>query len=274
MTSESAPYAEVIGDPIDHSLSPVIHGFWLGQLGIDAEYRRQRVQRGELRDYLSGRRDDPEWRGCNVTMPLKLDAIALADDATDRALGTGAANILIPRDGRIAAGNTDVGAVATLVERLVKSGAPTDPIILLGTGGAARAALMGLHLLGIASVRIQARNLDEAYGLAVQYRLHYEPWPLGEPIAGAGLINSTPLGMTGAPPLKVDLGGIAPNGWVFEFVTSPKPTDLLRRAAARGLATVDGLAMLVEQAADSFSLLFGADSPRDKDEELLARLKA
>jgi shikimate dehydrogenase len=266
-------YAEVIGDPIDHSLSPAIHGFWLETLGIPADYRRHRVARGGLQSYLAERRGDPQWRGCNVTMPLKLDAIALADEVSDRAIGTGAANILVPRDGRLLAGNSDVGAVEAAIQILAESGAPTGLVTLLGSGGAARAALMALRLLGISAVRIQSRNLAEAYKLAVQFRLSEEPRPFDSPVTGDGLINATPLGMKNMPPLDLDLGRIAANGWVIDLVTSPAPTDLLRRAAARGLQTVDGIAVLVEQADDSFRLLFGADPPREADAQLFARLR-
>jgi shikimate dehydrogenase len=272
MTAQS--YVEVIGDPIDHSLSPVIHGFWLEQLGIDAEYRRFRVQRDGFAAYLKERRQDPAWRGCNVTMPLKLDALALSDEASDRALGTGAANILVPREGRLIAGNTDVCGVVAPIERLIDRGAPMETITLLGSGGAARAALMALRMLGLTGVRIQSRNVNEAYKLAVQFRLTEEPRPFHAAIDGDGLINATPLGMAGAPPNRIDLGGLAANGWVFDFVTAPRPTDLVRRAAERGLSTVDGIAMLVEQAADSFAELFGAQPPRDKDAELLESLAA
>lgn len=266
------PYAEVIGDPIDHSLSPIIHGFWLKQLGIGADYRRHRVGRGELADYLQGRRQDDNWRGCNVTMPLKLDAVALADEASDRAIATGAANLITPRDGKLTAANTDVGGLVTLLKRMIDAGAPMSLVTVLGSGGAARAALMALHLLGIFTVRLQSRNLTDAYKLAVQYRLHEEPRPFHWAIEGDGLINATPLGMTGAPPLDLAIDGLAAGGWVFDFVTSPNPTELVRRAADRGLSALGGIDMLIEQAAESFTLLFGAEPPRDKDEQLLARL--
>ena len=267
------PYGEVIGDPIDHSLSPTIHCFWLKQLGIRAGYRRHRVARGELAAFFDERRQDENWRGCNVTMPLKLEAIALADEASDRAIATGAANLIMPRDGRLLAGNTDVGGVIALIERLIDSGAPMKTITLLGSGGAARAALMALHLLGISAVRIQARDLNEAYKLAVQYRLHEEPRPFHMAIDGDGLINATPLGMSGSPPVDLSLDGLTANGWVLDFVTSPHPTELARRAAERGLSTLNGIDMLVEQAAESFTMLFGAEPPRDVDEQLFARLE-
>ena len=270
MTSQ--PFAEVIGDPIEQSLSPIIHGYWLGQLGIAGEYRRYQVKRGELPAYLDERRRDPDWRGCNVTMPLKLDALALADQASDRAIGTGAANLLIPRDGRIVGGNTDVCGVSASLERLAAAGAPMNVITLLGSGGAARAALMALRLLGISRVRIQSRDVAEAYKLAVQFRLAEEPRPFHMAVDGDGLINATPLGMTGSPPLNLDLSGLAARGWVFDFVTSPRRTDLIVRAEERGLATIRGIEMLVEQAADSFAHFFGSEAPRDRDKDLFARL--
>ena len=267
-------YAEVIGDPIDHSLSPAIHAFWLERSEIDAEYRRHRVGRGELKAYLDERRADSAWLGCNVTMPLKLDALALADQASDRALGTGAANLLVPRDGKIIAGNTDSSAVAKLVGGLAAAGAPMDGITLLGTGGAARAALMGLHLLGITAVRIQSRDLGEAFKLAVQYGLDFEPVPFDAPVATAGLINATPLGMRGQLPIHVDFSRMPANGWLFDFVTSPNPTELVSMAAERGLITITGIDMLIEQAADSFALLFGTEPQRDSDDQLRQRLAA
>ena len=266
------PYAEVIGDPIDHSLSPVIHCFWLKQLGIRSGYRRYRLNRSELGAYLDDRRKDSNWRGCNVTMPLKLDAIALADEASDRALGAGAANQLLPRAGKLLAGNTDVGAVATLVRRLADNGAPMASVTLLGTGGAARAALLALHLLGINRVRIQARDRGEAFKLAVEFDLAFEPAGFEAAVESDGLINATPLGMAGQPPLDIALDAMPANGWVFDFISSPNPTALVTRAAERGMKTVGGIAMLVEQAAESFYHLFGAAAPRDKDAELMARL--
>lgn len=272
MSGDGLPYAEVIGDPIDHSLSPTIHGFWLEKLGIKAEYRRRQVARTGLPAYLAERRTDARWRGCNVTMPLKLDALALADDATDRALGAAAANILLPKDGKLLAGNTDIGAVVTAIERLRAAGAPMDEITLLGNGGAARAALMALHMLGIHGVRIQSRDLGGAYKLAVEFQLEAEPMSLESAIDSAGLINATPLGMTGHPPLELDWRRMPATGWVLDFVTAPAETALIRAARERGMKTVTGIAVLVEQAAESFNAFFGAEAPRDADAELFAKL--
>lgn len=269
----TALYAEVIGDPIDHSLSPIIHGYWLEALGIDATYGRRRVERSDLPAYLEERRVDENWRGSNVTMPLKLDAVALADEATDRAVAAGAANVLMIREGRLVAANTDVGAIAILLSRLYEAKARMGSVTLLGNGGAARAALVALKLVGLSAVRIQARDLGAAYKLAVEFGLEAEPAPFTASIGTDGLINATPLGMPGQQCLNCDLSHMPQSGWVFDMVTEPAETPLIEAGRHRGLKTVGGLEMLIEQAATSFKLFFDRDAPRDRDAELWQKLK-
>lgn len=268
----SLPYAEVIGDPIDHSLSPVIHCFWLEALGLDASYGRRQLGRAELPHYLDEKRADAQWRGSNVTMPLKLDAVALADDASDRAVAAGAANVLMMRDGKLVAANTDVGAIATLLGKLHQANASMGSVTLLGNGGAARAALVALRMVGLTKVRIQARDMGEATRLAVEFGLEAEPALFTAPIVSDGLINATPLGMAGRDCLNCDLQGMPDQGWVFDMVYDPADTPLAAAARQRGLQVVGGLAMLVEQAAASFKLFFESDAPRDRDAELWQRL--
>ena len=263
-------YAEVIGDPIAHSLSPSIHGFWLKVLKIDAEYRRTLMTRADFPAFLAKRRSDSKWRGCNVTMPLKLDAVALADDATDRAVAAGAANLLLPRDGRLIAGNTDVAGVRALFERLT---ALPKSVTLLGNGGAARAILVALHDLGVHKMRIQSRDHAAAVALAVEFGLSEAPRALTAPVDTAALINATPIGMAGTEHVTLDIAGMPADGLVFDLVTAPAETPLLRAARARGLATFDGLDMLVEQDADSFALLFDKQPPRDQDAALFKELR-
>ena len=270
----SLPYSEVIGDPIDHSLSPLIHGFWIEALGLKAQYQRRKVSRAELPAYIAEKRADPDWRGSNVTMPLKLDAVALADGAADWAVAAGAANVLMLRDGKLVAANTDVGAIAALLSKLHQAKARMGSVILLGNGGAARAALVALKLVGISNVRIQARDVAEAVKLAVEFGLDVEPELFTAPIVSDGLINATPLGMTGRDCLNCDLGRMPAGGWVFDMVYDPVETPLIAAARERGLQTVDGLNMLVEQAATSFKLFFGKDAPRDRDAELWQKLKS
>ena len=271
MTSQQ--HAEIIGDPIAHTLSPIIHNYWLEALGVEGEYRRKLVKRADLKAYLKTARGDLQWRGCNVTMPLKLDALTLADGASDMAVGTGAASIIIPRDGKLLAGNTDIGAIAKLIGDLARGGAPMRAVTLLGSGGGARSVLMALHLMGLRQVRIQSRDVGEARALAVQHGLEVEPTPFDYPLEGDGLINATPLGMTGQLPLDVDLSGMTANGWVVDLVTAPNPTNLVLAAAARGMKALGGASLLIEQAAESFKLFFGKDPPRDRDAEVMRRLK-
>ncbi|WP_294123104.1 shikimate dehydrogenase [Sphingomonas sp.] len=262
------PYAEVIGDPVDHSLSPAIHSFWLKALDIDASYGRRRVSRADLPGYLAEKRIDPAWRGANVTMPLKLDAVSLADSASDRAVAAGAANLLMMREGRLAAANTDVGAIDVLLVKLHEAKVRMGSVTLLGNGGAARAALVALKLLGITNVRVQARHVAEARKLAVEFGLMTAPALFTEPIVSDGLINATPLGMPGRDCLNCDLQHMPAGGWVFDMTYGPNESPLITAARQAGLHAVDGLQMLVEQAASSFELFFGQKPPRDRDGEL------
>ena len=269
----TSAFAEVIGDPIALSKSPLIHRFWLEKAGLGFDYRATKVTRAELPEFLKARRVDPAWRGCNVTMPLKLDAAILADDATDRAVAAGAANILVAKEGALLAGNTDVGGVLQLLGPRLAKGAPGG-ITLLGNGGAARAVLVALRMLGIGDVRLQARDVADATRLAVQFGLSERPRPFDAAIDSAGLINATPMGMAGEPPFAIDLSAMPSSGWVFDLVTDPVETALLRGARERGLATIDGIAMLVEQAAASFMLLFGQEPRREDDSALMETLRA
>lgn len=271
----TSPFAEVIGDPIEHSKSPLIHGFWLERLGLAGEYRRTRVGRDELPGFLAARRADPHWLGCNVTMPLKLDALLLADTRSDVAVQAGACNLLVPSANRLAADNTDVDAVALVVRRLAGARAP-EKVTLLGTGGAARAVLVALTGKGLRAIAVQGRNAGEAQSLAKLFDLSLPPTPFDARPSTDGLINATPLGMTGNAPLAIDLSAMPAGGWVFDLVSSPAPTVLVTEAKRLGLAAEGGLPMLVEQAAASFPAFFGVDPPRspEDDAELYRRLLA
>jgi len=274
MTS-TPPYAEVIGDPIAQSKSPVIHGFWLEQLGIAADYRRTQVTRADLSSFLAERRADPAWRGCNVTMPLKLDALLEARQSSDEAVQVGACNTLVPREGALSASNTDVGAIVHVLKGLAAN-RPTGSVTLLGTGGAARAVLVALKSLGFSNVAIHARDQEAAYNLANSFGLSQRPDIFEAPVRTDGLINATPLGMTGAPALSLPLDEMPPRGWVFDLTTAPDPTPLVSAATARGMGASGGLTMLVEQAAAAFPLFFGQPAPRspELDAQLYERLRA
>ncbi len=272
-------YAEVIGDPIGHSKSPLIHNFWLSKLGIDAEYRACRVRPEGLADYFERRRDDAAWRGCNVTVPHKESVAALVDEADSRAFSIGAVNTVVRRaDDRIAGTNTDVDGIADAVAGLELGGRHA---VVIGAGGAARAAFAFLAERGCASVRVLARNPDRAIraasasGLAID--VHSFNAADSGALAGASmLINATQLGMIGQEPMPqsvlAGLADMAADALVFDMVYAPLDTRLLGAARELEMRTSDGLMMLIGQAARAFELFFGHPAPREHDADLRALL--
>ncbi len=271
------PYAEVIGDPIDHSLSPVIHNFWLEKLALRGEYRPLRVGRRELATYLEARRDDVWWRGCNVTAPLKEAAADLVGSPVGVCRFVGAVNCILRTPLACLQGtNTDIAGVAEALRGVRLAGAT---LCLIGSGGAARSVLGHFRGKPVAAVRILARDRGKAR-LAERFDAPVEVVELNKAAAaikGASIIvNATPLGMTGQlPMISAVIDGLAHaerGATVFDTVYAPLETELLRKARALGLRTVDGLAMLIGQAAPAFALFFGAPAPREHDDELRERL--
>ena len=271
------PYAEVIGDPISHSKSPTIHNFWLGKLGIEAEYHACHVRPDELADYFTQRREDANWRGCNVTIPHKVAALSMIDGADEDARSTGAANTAFPAGKQLAATNTDIdGILAALPDALMP---PGSQVCVVGTGGAARAALAACKRRAIASVMIAARNQEAGWALLREFGFGGTVHPLGSAHniqTAEVIINATSLGMTGMEPmphaLLDNLREPLPDAVVFDMVYSPLETDLLRTASQAGCRTVDGLAMLIGQAAAAFEKFFGQSPAREHDAELRALL--
>jgi shikimate dehydrogenase len=267
------PYAEVIGDPIAHSKSPLIHRFWLGKLGLEAGYRPCRVPVHELPAYISERKADPDWRGCNLTMPLKLAAMSLSDRSSPTATAVGAANTMFRRGSELIGTNTDLCGIAAALR---VSETPGNRVCLIGSGAAARAALLFLRLRKTMEVSIVARDLEEARRLHQRARLSGRVYSFAdcrEPLEGAEwVINATSLGMRGEPAMPDDvIDGLAEMehcALVFDMVYAPRETPLLRRARELGLHTADGLTMLVAQAAPAFRRFFGAPAPREHDAEL------
>jgi shikimate dehydrogenase len=269
-------YAEVIGDPIAQSKSPLIHRFWLDALGIDAEYRKTHVRPEDLAAFVALRRDDPDWRGCNVTVPHKIAALDLIEDRGDVRASIGAINTILPieEDGArtLVGTNTDAaGFFAPLAEVDLAGAAVT----IVGSGGAARAVLFALTRMAVGKVTLLARNPLKGAGLLAQFGLKGEALPIPRAAPpSALLVNTTTLGMVGEPPLELDLGALPDDALVYDIVYAPIETPLLRAARARELATIDGLEMLVGQAAVAFELFFGQAPPRDRDEELRALVLA
>ncbi|UNU45224.1 shikimate dehydrogenase [Sphingopyxis sp. YF1] len=274
MSAPSAPpYAEVIGDPIAQSKSPLIHGFWLEALGIAGDYRRAHVKSDGLAAYVAERRDDPDWRGCNVTMPHKAAIMDLVDDPGAVRGTIGAMNTVVRQpDGTLIGTNTDAAGFYAPLAELDLEGAP---VVVIGAGGAARAVLFALARANVGPVTILNRSPLKAMGLLATFGLKGDVVALDAPLPPAVLlVNSSSLGMTGQPPLDLDLSPLPAGAIVYDLVYSPLRTGLLQAAEARGLDTVDGLDMLIGQAALAFELFFGAAPPEGRDDELRALLTA
>jgi shikimate dehydrogenase len=267
------PYAEVIGDPIAHSKSPMVHGYWLDALGIDAEYRATHVKPADLAEFFATRRADPAWRGCNITVPHKVAALDHVPDPGGVRASIGAINTVFRESGGALIGtNTDAAGFYAPLADFDLEGAP---VAVVGAGGAARAVLFALARAGVGPVTILNRTPLKAMGLLATFGLKGEALPLDAPLPPVALlVNASSLGMRGQPPLDLDLSNLPDDALVYDAVYAPLETGLLAAARARGLETVDGLEMLIGQAALAFELFFGQAPPRDRDAALRAMLLA
>ncbi|MBK0326029.1 shikimate dehydrogenase [Rhodobacteraceae bacterium F11138] len=262
MTEARIPLAGVIGSPVAHSRSPQLHGHWLRTYGIQGFYIPMDVTRQDLERVI---RTLPlmGFVGINVTVPHKEDVLEIADKITDRATLIGAANTLIFRhDGTIHADNTDgYGFMENL-----RGGAPDwqpedGPAVVLGAGGAARAVIAALSDAGVANIiltnrtRARAERLRDDFGQRVQV----VDWvQAGNVLENASLVvNTTSLGMTGQPELRVPLDGLQAGTVVTDLVYAPLKTRLLCEAEQAGCTVVDGLGMLLHQAVPGFERWFG-----------------
>lgn len=265
--NETLPYAEVIGDPIAQSKSPVIHQFWLEKLGISADYRACHVRPEELAAYLVDRRKDDAWKGCNVTIPHKLAVMDHVEDPGGLKQSIGAMNTIArTADGGLFGTNTDAGGFFAPMADFPLEG---EDVVVIGAGGAARAVLFALSRAAVGSVTIINRNVLKASGLLMHFGLKGRAIGHGEPLPEAGLlVNASSLGMAGQEPLDIDLTGLAEHALVYDLVYAPLDTGLLRAARSRGLETMDGLSMLIGQAALAFEIFFDAVPPLEHDEEL------
>jgi shikimate dehydrogenase len=260
--------AGVMGWPIGHSRSPLIFAHWFAETGIAGAYTRLAVPPVDFADVFRGLYK-AGFRGVNVTIPHKLGALDLADDASEAARSIGAANtISFSADGHVYADNTDgYGFIENL-----RAGAPdwdpaAGPVLVLGAGGAARAVIHALLEAGAPAIRLTNRTPEKAARLAAHFERNFGPrvqpvdWAeRSTATAGAAtIVNTTSLGMTGNPPLEIALDDAPATALVTDIVYAPLETPLLAAARAHGLATVDGLGMLLHQARPGFRAWFGAD---------------
>ncbi|MEM9797628.1 MAG: shikimate dehydrogenase [Pseudomonadota bacterium] len=252
--------AGVIGDPIAHSLSPRLHGHWLSRYRISGHYVPLRVTSEDLGTVL-GLLPKMGFRGINVTIPHKEAVFTLADIRTERAEAVQAANTLTFADGKLHADNTDgLGLLASL-QAGASDWSQNRPALVLGAGGAARGIVAALLHAGVPEVTVANRTVERAAVLQSQFGPKVAAVPLsgiGELLSRQGLVvNTTSLGMQGQPALDMDLADLPKDAVVTDIVYAPLETPLLRQAKSLGLRTVDGLGMLLHQAAPGFAQWFG-----------------
>ena len=267
MTSDASPLpriplAGVIGSPIAHSKSPVLHGHWLRTCGLAGFYIPMEVGTENLAQVL---RALPKagFVGVNITVPHKVAVMALADQVTDRATLIGAANTLIfGKDGKIHADNTDgYGFIENLRQGAPDWNPAAGPAAVLGAGGAARAVIVSLLDAGVPEILISNRTRLRAETLQHDFgnRLRVVDWvQAGNMLEDAAtVVNTTSLGMVGKPELRVPLDGLQKGAVVTDLVYAPLQTRFLRVAQEMGCITVDGLGMLLHQAVPGFERWFG-----------------
>lgn len=261
------PFAEVIGEPVGQSKSPIIHKYWLDRVGIDGDYLRTKVAASELRDFLDRRRSDPDWRGCNVTIPHKQNVIAMLDRLEPGSRAIGAVNCIVPEGGALVGHNTDIDGVAAALDSAELRGRKAA---LIGAGGGARAVVAYLAKRSVGNIAIVARNPGQAgalRALAPDTAMEFMDFGRADLALGdaAAIINASPLGMKGAHPMQQSLLNAvlrhAAGAIIFDLVTTPAQTDFLAAGQAGGGLAVDGLTMLVGQAARAFELFFRAPAP-------------
>ena len=250
----------VVGWPVKHSRSPLIHNYWIEQHKLDAVYRYEEIPPEAFADFIS-HLSARGYVGANITIPHKEAALVLSEP-DDRARAVGAANTLWLAQGHLHSTNTDVeGFTANLDASVPGWDDALDEAVVLGAGGSARAVVHGLIERGCGRIHVVNRTPERAEALCQRFgeavrTAHWSALP--HLLARAGLlVNTTSLGMTGQPPLEVELSPLHADAVVADLVYVPLETPLLAAARGCGLATADGIGMLLHQAVRGFQLWFG-----------------
>lgn len=271
MSNTNIPLAGVIGSPISHSKSPLMHGAWLKRYGITGQYIPMNVAQDDLADVLVTL-PKVGFVGLNVTIPHKERVLDLADNVTDRAAVIGAANTLIFRaDGKIHADNTDGYGFTKNLEQNARDWQPkSGPALVFGAGGASRAVIAALIEAGVPEIRLTNRTRARSDALRHEFgaKIQVYDW-VQAPAALDGamtVVNTTSLGMTGQAEFKVSMDALSPNATVTDLVYTPLKTRFLEIAEDRGCDTVDGLGMLIHQGVPGFERWFGVRP--DVDDEM------
>lgn len=258
--------AGIMGWPVAHSRSPLLHGFWLEQTHVDGAYVPLPVRPENVAEALHAL-PILGFRGCNLTIPHKQLALSTVDRIEPLARRIGAVNtIIVGADGKLEARNTDAfGFRENLRESVPDWDPASGPAVVLGAGGSARAVVAALSDVGVVQVRVVNRTISRAEALARDLvtptmRISVHPWSEARTAQrDAGLlVNTTSLGMTGEPPLGLDLSQLPLSAPVVDIVYVPLETGLLAAARRRGHPVVDGLGMLLHQGRPGFEAWFGA----------------
>jgi shikimate dehydrogenase len=254
----------VIGHPVTHSLSPVIHGHWLQQYGLAGSYERVDIPlSGDFALELR-RMAEQGFAGFNITLPYKQTSITACDAVDDLARAVGAVNTVFVQEGRLHGTNTDVfGFSENMRKQAPDFVADLPAALVLGAGGAARAAVHALLQQNCSKIFVASRSIKNAETLrdhsVLPERVISIEWPECSKILPEVrlLVNTTPLGMAGQPPLDLSLAHMPENAAVYDIVYAPLETELLRQARARKLTAIDGLGMLLHQARPAFQAWTG-----------------
>ena len=262
MAIDSFILAGVMGWPISHSRSPLIHSHWIAEYRLRGAYVPLAVNPVNLKEAMTGLKA-LGFAGCNLTLPHKIEALPWVDEADPIAKRIGAVNTLTVRaDGSLHGTNTDAfGFIQSLREAHSSWQASAGPVVVLGAGGAARAVVWALADAGARDIRLFNRSHDKAFAMAQEFGAPVKAFTWSERHAAledaALLVNTTTQGMQGQPALDLQLDALPAHALVSDIVYTPLQTDLLLRAAARGNPTVNGLGMLLHQARPAFASWFG-----------------
>lgn len=254
--------AGVIGFPVKHSKSPIIHNYWLKKYDIDASYQAFEVSNDDLKGFVRSLAEKG-FAGVNVTVPYKVGVMALMDELSVEARKAGAVNTIVVRsDGTLFGHNTDgFGFLENLIENKSDFNVKESPAVVLGTGGAARGICTALILAGAPEIRLVYRTREKAERLARSVGGNFKlvEWNKKEQALEKAelLANATTLGMNGFDPLEIDLSGLPETAVVSDLVYAPLKTELLKQAKEKGYRTADGLGMLLHQARPAFRAWFG-----------------
>ena len=259
--------AAVIGHPIAHSKSPRIHNHWIHRHGIDGHYGSFDVMTQDLGDFIKARQQE-SYAGFNVTLPHKIAVMEYCGSLTNDARAVGAVNMVtLHQSGMVEGHNTDAyGFLQNLIKN-AGEGWAEKPALVLGAGGASRAVVHALSQSGAPEIRLTNRTIEKAEDMAETFRVTIHDWDQkARAMDDCGLvINTTSLGMTGQPPLDLDIAS-APGDCIFyDLVYAPLQTPFLQKAALKGHKTVTGIGMLLHQARPAFHKWFGVDPVIDND---------